>query len=412
MGFLNFVLFFIPLLYFYKQKKSIVAIYIVAIWTFSALVGIFYNSSEYKREGFYNTETLPFIYLAVCLYISLYPLLKQKDSVKEVSCSTPLIEWIIIGIAVLAYEPFLEMVYNLIDFVISGRFYLLGANYDDFASQESESLIHLTKWAKFLCGYFRDFKVATLILFFYYLKRPYRKKWVLIGLFMASIIPMLFNICIGSKTEAIFYVVSFIGFYLLLKDIYAKETLKLLRKLIVGISSTAFAVALALSIGRYVVGSNYGDANTSDFLVTYTAESMYNFNENAFHENKKLYGFATMQPVLLSLGITNVSMDDRRDYIRTQIQSPAHLFYNYIGDFVLDWGLVGAILIILTLSIIFSKVKIGEDVSLSNLFLFGIYVYMLFNGLFYFCYKSTWGPIYANLFLFVVTRLFEKKKSR
>ena len=136
MGFLNFVLFFIPLLYFYKQKKSIVAIYIVAIWTFSALIGIFYNSSEYKREGFYDTEIFPFFYLAACLYISLCPLLKQKDSIKEVSCSTPLIEWIIIGIAVLAYEPFLEMVYNLIDFVISGRFYLLCANYDDFARQE------------------------------------------------------------------------------------------------------------------------------------------------------------------------------------------------------------------------------------------------------------------------------------
>lgn len=412
MEILNFCLYFIPLLYFLKKKKSMLAIYIVLMWSFSAFIGIFYHNSDFKREGLYQTQAMPFIFLASCFYISLLPILRQKNNIRTVTCSTPIIEVFIMGIAFLAYEPFLEMLYNLILFIISGRFYLLGANYDDFARGESESLIQLTKWSQFLYQYFLYFKVATLILFFYYLRLPNRKKWITIGLFMSTIIPTLYNISIGSKTEALFYVISFIGFYLFLKDTFIEQTQALLRKIIICIIVSTSAVAIALSIGRYVIGSNYENSNTGNFLTTYTAESMYNFNENVFHENKPLHGFATMQPVLLTLDMTNVSMDNRRNYLRKKMQSPPHLFYNYIGDFVLDWGITGTVIIIILISYCFGKIKIREKTNLSNLFLYSIYVYLLLNGLFYFCYKSTWGPIYANLILYLITRLFEKKKAK
>lgn len=321
-------------------------------------------------------------------------------------------EPIAIGITLLAIEPFIETMYNLVDFVVSGRFLLLGANYDDFASQENDSLIQLSKWARFIYKWLSYFKVVTLILFFYYLSLPNRRKWVIVGLFMASTVPMLFNISIGSKTEAIFYILSFIGFYLLLKDSYVEKTKIFLKRFLVLLSSIVVIVAVALSIGRYTLGNNYMDVDTGDFLTQYTSESMYNFNGNAIHEERHLLGFETMQPVLITLGLTDVQMRDRYTYLQTRMNTSPRWFYSYIGDLVIDWGTVGTFILICFLSYMFSQIKIRSEMRLEDLMLLGIYIYMMINGLFYFCYKSTWGPVYANVFMYIVIKFFNGRYAK
>ena len=188
---------------------------------------------------------------------------------------------------------------------------------------------------------------------------------------------------------------------------------KLMRKLIISAGCMVIAMVIGLSIGRYIIGG-HGDGENSvgAYLFQYTAESMYNFNENAYHELRPLHGSMTCLPPMKALGLTNVNIENRRDYNSMHMMGPAHLFYSYFGDFYLDFGPAGAYFIFIITSFLFSRIKIKRNMSLVNLSLFSLYLYAMMNSLFYFCFKANWMSIYGSLLFFIIAKIAEYLQNK
>lgn len=405
----NFSLYALLLIYLWKKKKSWVCIVIVGMWAFSAFCGIFYTSSTVYRNGRYETSIGPFIYLFCALCVSLMPFMHQTVEIQRIQYNNR--RWLnlfCIGIGILAIEPFVETLYYLIDFIITGRFLMLGAYYDDVATGQMDALIQRSSIGAKLATAMLMLKTVTPLLFFYYLQYKNRNRYILIGLFIAAIVPALANASAGSKTEIIFFLTYMIGLYLMLGKTLEVSARKLIKKLIISAGCIVIAMVIGLSIGRYIIGGHGDEENSAGaYLFQYTAESMYNFNENAYHEIRPLHGSMTCLPPMKVLGLTHIEISDRRDYNSMHMMGPAHLFYSYFGDFYLDFGAIGAFIIFIITSFLFCRIRIKQNMPLTSLSLLSLYLYAMMNSLFYFCFKANWMSIYGSLLFFVIAKIAE-----
>lgn len=409
-GILNFM-FYAGLLYLFRRKNNLFLIFIIAIWTVSAFLGIFYSQSDVYRDGMFQLSIIPFIFLFVGFIISLYPFVNQQQEINTISYNNikylNAFSWFIVIISLL---PFIELLYQIISMVSSGKFFLLGAMYDDVAEGKEESLIQLSLISTRLSFYVKSFKVLSVVLLFYYLQKEKINKYLIGGLFMTSFIPALFTLSIGGKTNLVYYLLYIIGMYVYLRKSLSLKRRKIIKRFIWSIIIVITILTIALSIGRYVIGMRYGDSDYKMFLFQYSAESMYNFNENIFHTNRTLKGFYSSLPFLHDLSLTDVTIADRRDFLSSKVLFPVHLFYTFIGVFYADFGAIGSLLLLILLSFLFGKIKKGKDISLPNLVLLSTYIYMLVQGLFYYCYCTSYAPVYANILFYFIASLLDNKK--
>lgn len=408
----NFILYGGLLYFFFKKRSTLILLYIIAIWAFSAFLGIFYPQTEVYREGMFELSFMPFLFLFICFVISLYPLINQRYEINYVYYGNikylNIFSWFII---IISFFPFIELLYRLFSLVSSGQFLYLGAIYKDVAEGKEESLVQLSLTSTRLATLVKSFKVLSVILFFYYLQKEKINKILVFGLLISSFTPSLFTLSIGGKTNLIYYLLYIVGMYLFLKQSLAPKNKKMIKKIIVSIILIITLLTVVLSIGRYVIGTNDNNTDYKMFLFQYSAESMYNFNENVFHTNKYLDGYYTSLPLFQDLGLTDITIAERRDYFSSKVTFPVQLFYTFIGMFYADFGLLGCISILIILSFTFNKIKKGYQITLPRLVLLSTYLYMLIQGLFYYCYSTSYAPIYANLIFYFIASMLNRKNG-
>ena len=89
MEWINAFLYIALFIVLYRFNRNRFSIFISAIWGFSAFLGLFYVHSEVYREGVYKTSLIPFLYLFLMFLISIFPFIKEKDSIKNISFRSP-----------------------------------------------------------------------------------------------------------------------------------------------------------------------------------------------------------------------------------------------------------------------------------------------------------------------------------
>lgn len=391
----------------YNKTKVSIASFISSIWAISAVLGLFYKDTELYRGGLYPITFTPFLYMFICFLISLLPIIVKSNQITSIKLKD--YQWIkpiSYIISILSIVPAIELTSQFFELIVTGQFLLLGENYEDVANGEEEALINVSSYSRFIIKILISLKVLIPILFYLYLNKAKYNKKVLIGLFFASIIPALNSMAMGGKTELVYFILYFSCLYLIFKKSLKGNTVKSIKKIIRVISISGVILILGLSIGRYGAGShNTSNSGPFDFLMQYSSETMYNFNQNAYHEKKGLDGYITMLPVLYKLKLTKVKPEDRREYMSERLNCPTHIFYSTFGDLYLDFGFTKtlAILILLSFAIlaIIKKENYIEDIAL-----IATYVYILSTSLFYFCFKGNWNPIFINIIIYIVAKIF------
>lgn len=408
----NFLLYFILTYYIWKKHRGAhVALLISSMWAFSSLCGIYYNGSEVFRDGVNTVSFMPFLYLFLCLFIFITPLIKiEANEYKIISGNADFVNVVNLGICMIGILPFLEIIIQMVQMIIDGRIFLIGAMYDDIATGYDESFLKLSKLSYLFISVLKGTKIISLLLFFYYLQQENKKIYILIGLFTAAITPALFNICYGNRTEMIWFVLYFIALYLLFRNSYENKTKRILNSVTLftlGFILVAFAI---LSFSRFTSGDKYGEFMVEDYLMQYTAESMYNFNQNVFHEGASTEGMMTVYPILYSFGFIHVERDMWGIVVSSLMKGKANVFYTLFGDFVADYGLLATLLIVIIICYLIKKIKFSEVIELENLLLFAIYLYIALAALFYFCFKMTYAPLYYTLGFYVLLKINKLKK--
>lgn len=305
---------------------------------------------------------------------------------------------IITALAFCSYEPIIETVYTIL---IRGASNLSKA-YENLTDPRS----YFTFVGKYLFSVVDYFKFISPILFFIYVSLDIkREKWKYWGLILAVILPMLNNLANGQRFYVVLLTYTLIYNYLFFsRKIEPQIKKQLIKYCIIGASGISF-LFIAISIARFGSGSSekYGAAYQ---VIRYMGESMINFNVETYHITNYLYGHNSF------VGFYSYFFGEVRD-IQEQnsiIGVVTNVFSTFIGNFVMDYGLVTTgVLVLVTGGIMYRYVERNiKKMNLHFLIILYLYANILLFGTTYFIYQN--GFVHM-LFALCVAYAFKLKKK-
>lgn len=311
-------------------------------------------------EPYNNITLLPFIYLYGCIVISVYPF--YSADIKKITTKNSKFLNLLIGlIAVSAFTPFVEN--------------LLHIN-DVFNNQSSIADLYETKmddnfdknkvidWydpiSKYLNSICLQLQEITPILFFYYLTRARINKYILLGLGLAILNPMLYSMAMAGRGMASIALIYIFFIYLLLNNAIPEKRKVKIR--LVGLCITsAFILGFAImSIVRKESQTNNYDMLS--WISLYFGESMLNFNDKMWNAPVLMQGDYSFSFFKSMFGIDTVKgIMECRDYWGTKLGFSIGRFFTYVGDILGDWGKIGGFVFIITISAFVKKKFVIKD---------------------------------------------------
>lgn len=191
-----------------------------------------------------------------------------------------------------------------------------------------------------------------VLLYFYYLTLEKRNKLISIGLLISCIFPILGNISISQRGPVLEQLITLIITYFALRKFIQAKIIKIIQRVgIILIIATTIPI-IAISISRF--GGNEGGTLSS--IYDYAGMQNLNFNNYAFDNGGIRYGDRTFPIFKQMLGFDNVPHNfwERRDkYPFLKIND--EVFISFVGDFVLDFGPIIAVLIFIFVALFFLK---------------------------------------------------------
>lgn len=408
MEYINVLLYLLLFIILYRRQCNKVAILATGIWLLSAVIGLVYVQMPvpiYKNALGHELTFAPFLYLFVCFFITLLPLLSNKEDVRVIYTTKKHLLYPFLWIlAVCALFPFLESLFYLIKMVITGQFMTMAANYDDISAGNIQafqvSYISNRILVLLIC-----MKLITPILFFYVYQNVKASKYLKIGLFIASITPAVFNLCNGGRVQMVFITLYYVALYLLFNKTFNEKSRHLLKKTAVYLFVVIGVVFISMTIGRFVLGNKFGGGSAMDFIFQYTSEGMFNFDNSMYYVKKSSGGLATSWTIMNHLGLTDSLPVNYVEFMTGKLGIPGWWFYTYIGDLYSDFGFTGTLLWISIFAIFFSLIRMRKQTNIADLFLYSIYLHIVVNGLFYYPHKVSFEPIYAGIIFFFLFKI-------
>lgn len=408
MEYINVLLYLLLFIILYRRKCNKVAILATGIWLLSAVIGLLYVQMPvpiYKNALGHELTFAPFLYLFVCFFITLLPLLSSREDVCVIyTTKKHLLYPFLWVLAVCALFPFLESLFYLIKLVITGQFMTMAANYDDISAGNIQAF-QVSYISNRILVLLTCMKLITPILFFYVYQNVKVSKYLKIGLFIASITPAVFNLCNGGRVQMVFITLYYVALYLLFDKTFNEKSRHLLKKTAVYLFVVIGVVFISMTIGRFVLGNKFGGGSAMDFIFQYTSEGMFNFDNSMYYVKKSSGGLATSWTIMNHLGLTDNLPVNYVEFMTGKLGIPGWWFYTYIGDLYSDFGFTGTLLWISIFAIFFSLIRMRKQTNIADLFLYSIYLHIVVNGLFYYPHKVSFEPIYAGIIFFFLFKI-------
>lgn len=376
MIYINFILFLCIFLYFLKKKVDFVNLYLLFLWTISALFSILYSQSDIFRN-LHKFTLLPFVYLAVLFFI--YFINVKSSPLKKITvCKSPLLMPIIWIISCTAYIPFTEIMYYFFSGGID--FSNIADIKDEYTSGEYDAREILSVFSSKLYGFSAYSWFLSPILFFYYLViSPSTKisKFFASGLIISYLNPLLLGMTVGTRGALLWALLYFFQVFLFFRHVIPRKTKKIINKGFFIMSIGIMTIFLIITINRFTV-DRYSNYSITDWFYRYLGESFCNFNTECWYTRGTTNGLNCF-----SYFSSFVGGDGQRDYTMLEkITGTRMNVYNTLfGDLLYDFGHIVTIFIVIILSMIarYLKPKNGNMI-LPNFFLYSVCFYILLSG--------------------------------
>ena len=395
---INALLYAPLLIYTYNKYKSFNQVVLIAfVWFLSAFFSIFYIQSDIKWISIHKTTFIPFLYLIGVFWLTFWPLIKIR-SVRIVIDESKFINKVCLFVAFVAIIPFME---NFVQIFMSGNSLVsISNNYENRDAVNFDARAHMSFIGSKLNSILLFFQYITPILFFNYLSSKNKKSLlILIGLICAILNTIIFSFNLGARGVMVNMSLYVLFLFLLYKNYIEKKYLKFLLIVGSGLSVVLVFVFLYISIGRF------GDSsyNLIDWIYRYAGESFINFNNDMFYIDNYTYGQNSFSTIL---------SDEPRniDKLANTTGIRAYVFYTYIGDFYMDFGPFGTILIIVILSLIFFHfARSKKQFNIGCVLIYSLYsmIMLLSTNCFYYIN----GLVYA-FFSLIVGLWYSQKLQR
>lgn len=336
-----------------KIKKGFDAgSFIILSYLFYAIVSVIWFRNPFSNGMYLPIRFSPFLYLYGMLFISLTPLIKYNSKdISVISIPDPLIvhsiSWVIVISTVIAIP-------SIIDNLSSGLTRILS---DSSAGADlySESLISAENTGRGINNLTSIISNAladiAVFLFFYYLTLEHPSKLLLVGLFLSCFFSMVLPIASGARGGVVRSVFTIFIAYLLFRPFIRKKYLKPLRIMGIVIFILVSVPFIALTNSRFEERDGGSLASNERYL----GQANLNFNNYGLDAGGIRYGDRTFNLVKRVF-----FRDTPKNYLERRAKYP-HLkmddgvFSTFVGDFTLDFGPIGAIIIFLFFNFIICR---------------------------------------------------------
>lgn len=377
------------------------------MYTLMSIVAIplYYNKLAYMYFE-RSLNFFPMVYLYMMIMISLYPILRvNQNEIKQISIPNgKIFEYICILFSFISVIYIIRILPSL-----QQSFILLLVNSDNALDIYNTALDNGRNHTEFsgsydFIGIFSNLIVGVAPLFFFtYLLRTNRKRFVIIGLSICLMVPILSGIEKASRMLLLVSIMELLFYYILIKDYLEYNINKKIQKFI-GIGTVIMLTFfIIISIGR-----SEGDINQRIFnYQRYFSEGVILFNQYCLDANGTREGELTFPLVKQIIG----NKDTPAEYYNRvrQMKINNSRFSTYVGDFVLDFGPFYAFLIFILLFILtYPLLKTKLELKYHQLIL--LFILLKFTmGFFQYCYTGVPGNV--RLFFLIIMYLYYKNCS-
>jgi len=405
----------------YQKKKRYfdagsIIIFSYLIYSISSL--FLYNDPFFGAE-FTQLHLFPFIYLYLMLMLAALPVFKF-DELKIIEIQKPsnvLFNTIsiIIIVSTLAYLP--EGLTNvvpgikriLLDSTGGLDIYKETMNASDAMNIGDGKISNLPS---IIAGVLSDIGILML---FYNLTLKKRNKFITIGLLIACIFPILYNIAISQRGPVMNRMVTIIISYFALRKFIPRNINNVIK-------ITGIILIIAITIPITVITTSrfdrLGSGGIKSSLFYYTGQENLNFNIYGLDNGGLRYGDRTFPMFKRMLGFDNVPhnfYERRTKYPHLKIND--EVFIGFVGDFTLDFGPFVAPLIFIFFTFFIlshTRVRNGRILFHQLILVHFVMCICIQGGMKLFSYADTGNLKIISMFLaYIAFRLdYEQRKQR
>lgn len=363
-----------------KKKQFDLGWAILLIFSISSATSVFYYRIDYVRAEFTGFEVLPFLFLFLCFFVAVRPIL-SFDFRKVVKINSAknqrLLTVLSIMLSLIGLEIFFEHLMQIIRVPISFNSDSVGKIYEG----DVDATAYMS-WIGRKFNYILTlFQLAVPILLFHAISRG--KKYIVYGLILVILGNILSAYNAGSRGRVLFIVSCCITSYFFMKHTLPEGVIKKVKTIML-VSFVLIVIGFAaMTLSRYLYSGGSYRNSVWEWVGLYSGEGFIRFNCEMWHFDSFLMGDNSF-PLFFD---TSIDMDDYVDTYFSKYGFRLNVFYTFVGDFVMDYGLLGALFICMIISVILkyflSRNKLGFHihhiiilVTLSQIFLFGFSAYI------------------------------------
>ena len=390
MIYVPFIYFTILFIIMWRKQKSI---------TVSSLIVIFYIISSFfaiiiKIENlwvdnlnFPKIDIIPTILYCSLLTISIIPFYSfRSEKIKSIKLKNIkmffVISWILIILSIIS----LAIVLPNIKTTLSLDFFNVRKDYNQDAGTFYE--FSGMPWYQYLINFAPSFSPILILFFFYSIVYLDNKKIFNILLVFASIILSLNSILTASRTQVIYWIMTFSVFYIFFKPHMTTKIKRQINILFVIIGVIGLVYLFAVTISRF----EKRNVGTEGSLILYTGQSFPQFcnvyNHYTFDEITIDRVLPITSKYILGHRFTKV---EYRSSQSIRIGAETGVFFTFLGDAMLDFGKFGMIiytLIFYLIARISLKRRNQSIITLSQMVVLVLLIRLPLLGLFAYVYTS------------------------
>ncbi len=401
----------------YKKAKFSSGLVVILSYLVYGILSFILYSDNYLGRSYGELNLFPFIYLFVMLYMFLSPVFKYEKSnvTRVITPSKKIIEIFLLVYSFCAIIIIPNTIGSLgegislllLDSSAGNDLYRESLENNSYTVRES-GVSGVYGLISVIYGAFRDiFKFV----FFYYLTLKNKKKVYVILFCIVTIVDLLDPLSKGGRTAVIMNLFSLLMALTLFWPFYSKTLKKILKKSVLVLTIIVSVPFMALTISRF----GHRDYGTSGGMLSYAGQATLNFNLKALDAGGTRNGDRTINLFKqfifddIPRNINEVRMKYRH------LKMDDSIFSTYVGDFVLDYGPIGAFIIFIILSLYFNnKIRIrNKTISFRSLFLIYFILCVAMHGGMYLFYYSFMGNLHiiAFIFMYVVFYIDHSRKN-
>lgn len=382
---INAIAYVLTFCLYQRQKKSIdVGSLFYFIFAVASIGSVWYYSQDNVDRYYSDISPVAFIYLWLMINICLHPLAKCRfEKLKGIDDTglEYILHYMSVAFVVLTIMPFLSLLGRFSFSAFSGN--ALGMMYE---SEGDKAAMFFSGISKICFALIRRFEDLIAILLFYQLTRP-RKKWILVGGLTCSVMLFLmFKLMSGSRGAVMSTFILLMSLTLLFKNVLSAEIYRKIKLvgLVFVVVMAVFVAYISISRFSYSVSVAHSEATMERWISQYLGEGMVRFNDQIWNLREQMFGSQNFVVLKNFLGLEPISnYDTLMRVYEVRLRLPINVFYTFIGDFFIDFGVLLTVPLVFLFRYLFSKalyITKGGTVTIPQLMILAVFFHLLGFG--------------------------------